>query len=103
MDARYFYSFYLQVRPVFPFQDLENDLFTLCEIEGNKGNILKACIVKDHNDKVHMIVIGGSPKKWLNLNASVRVIDSVLADNLIDMFTLSAEYIKIYEKEGKKL
>lgn len=98
-DVRYYYSFYLHVRPVFPFQDLGFELQELLSEGVREGSIIRGCVVADNDGSCRVIVIGGTPKQWHNLNASVQIIDSKLASDLLDMFALVAEHIN---KKGKK-
>lgn len=100
IDVRFYYSFYLHVRPVFPFQDLGYELQELIAQGIKEGSIVRGCVVEDHDGSCRVIVIGGTPLQWRSLNAHVTVIeDSDLASNLLDMFALVAEHI---DKKGKK-
>ncbi len=98
-DVRNYYSFYLHVRPVIPFQDLGCELQELLNEGIKEGSIVRGCIVEDEDGTCRVIVIGGTPRQWHNLNASVNIIDSKLASDLLDMFALVAEHI---DKKGKK-
>lgn len=99
-DVRFHYSFYLHVFPVFPFQDLGNELNLLISQGIKEGSILRGCVVEDSDGSCRVLVIGGTPKQWRNLNASVTIIeDSELASDLLDMFAIIAGHI---DKKGEK-
>ena len=83
-DLRFYYAFLLKVKNDIPFYDIEDDLLYLIKCLAEKGIVKKMALVPI-GDVVNIIVIGGSPALWRKHGAEVKEIDSVVADQIIDM------------------
>ena len=94
MDLRFFYSFLIQVKEELPFSDIEEEVTDLIKDLAEKGIVKRACLIP-HDDVVDLIVIGGSPKLWKRCGVQVKELESVVADQLIDMFCF-CEHAYIY-------
>ena len=84
-DVRFYYGFYVEVFTSLPFQDIYDDLKEYLEYLFSFRKIEKAFICEEY-EKINIVVVGGSPRIWHDLNANVHEIDSTVADRLIDMF-----------------
>ena len=99
-DVRFYFGFYVEVFPSMPFEGLYEDLQEKIVYLLLSKKIKKACICEE-SEKVNIVVVGGSPRIWHDLNANVHEIDSTVADRLIDMFgNMSRSYI--VEEDQKK-
>lgn len=83
-DVRFYYGFYVEVFPSIPFEGLYEDLQELITYLVLSKKIKKACICEE-GEKVNIVVVGGTPRIWHDLNANVHELDSTVADRLIDM------------------
>lgn len=101
-DVRFYYGFYVEVFPSMPFEGLFEDIqekVTYLVISQK----IKRALVCEECEKVNIIVVGGSPRIWHELNANVHEIDSTVADRLIDMFgDMHRAYIFEEDQNKKK-
>lgn len=99
-DVRFYYGFYVEVFPSIPFEGLYEDLQEKIVYLVLSKKIKKACICEE-GEKVNIVVVGGTPRIWHDLNANVHELDSTVADRLIDMFgNMNRSYI--FEEDVNK-
>ena len=99
-DVRFYYGFFVEVSYSMPFEDIYDDVLEYIDDLLSCRKIEKALIYEDW-DNVNIVVVGGSPKIWHELNAKVYEIDSTIASRFIDMFGSKSRSYIVKEIEKK--